>query len=347
MKKYDRWGLGITLSALLLLCGCTQTAAGMAQETTNTAAMGTATQEATPPAAINGAAQETAGPAAAGTGTQEVSAAGQTTDPIIVRRYQDEIQRAESVCPYDGGILISNFGSGKGGYVLYRKDENTKMLIAPGEGLQNPTGLAAGNGMLFIRDGDALKVFDIENPGKGFYEIRLDSSGHLFNDVAIDGGHLYLSVTDQDAIYQMDISDTANLEEAVLEHFVEVPGPNGIATGNGALYVAAISKDFASVGEDNIIYVISDLTAPKAERLVDVPGLYDGVALSDDGGTLYYSDWNTASVEAVDLVSGERKQIYREDGMGPADIAQKNGILYVPDLTGSRILEFAIPGETK
>lgn len=342
MKKYDGWGLGITLSALLLLCGCTQDAAGMTQETISTAAVDTAVQEAANPAAINGTAQKTADPAAVDTGTQEVSAVGQTTDPIIMQCYQDEIQRAESVCPYDGGILISNFGSGKGGYVLYRKDENTKMLIAPGEGLRNPTGLAAGNGMLFICDGDTLKVFDMENPGKDFYEIRLDGSGHLFNDVAIDGDHLYLSVTDQDAIYWMDISDTSNLAEGTLEYFVEVPGPNGIAAGNGALYVAAISKDFTSVGEDNIIYVIPDLTAPKAERLVDVPGLYDGVALSDDGGTLYYSDWNTASVEAVDLASGERKQIYQEDGMGPADIAQKNGILYVPDLTGSRILEFTI-----
>ncbi len=273
---------------------------------------------------------------------QEVSVGEQNGESVIMRQYQDEIQRAESVCPYDGGILISNFGSGMGGYVLYRKDGNTKMLIAPGEGLMNPTGLAAGNGMVFVCDGDALKVFEMENPGKGYYEIRLDSNGHLFNDVAIDGSHLYLSVTDQDAIYRMELSDTASLEEAALEYFVEVPGPNGIALGNGAMYVAAISKDFTSVGADNIIYVIPDLTAPKAERLVDVPGLYDGVALSDDGNTLYYSDWNRASVEAVDLTSGERKQIYQEDGIGPADIAQKNGILYVPDLTGSRILEFTI-----
>lgn len=98
---------------------------------------------------------------------------------------------------------------------------------------------------------------------------------------------------------------------------MEIPGSNGIAIGNGAMYVAVISKDFTSVGEDNIIYVIPDLTAPKAECLMDVPGLYDGVALSDDGSILYYSDWNTASVEAVDLASGERKRVCQEEGIGP------------------------------
>ena len=99
--------------------------------------------------------QETVSPDAANTGMQKGPAMGQTTDSIIMQRYQDAIQRAESVCPYDG-------------------------------------------------------------------------SGHLFNNVAIDGNCLYLSVTDQDAVYRKDISDTSNLAEAALEYFVRVPGPNGI-----------------------------------------------------------------------------------------------------------------------
>ena len=58
-------------------------------------------------------------------GSVEASAA--SIDPsrdheIEMLQYSDEIQRAESVCPYDGGILISNFGGRDGGYVLYRKD---------------------------------------------------------------------------------------------------------------------------------------------------------------------------------------------------------------------------------
>lgn len=126
--------------------------------------------------------------------------------------------------------------------------------------------------------------------------------------------------------------------------WAEVPGPNGITTGNGALYIASISKDFTSVTEETVVYRIPALSAPEAEVLVDVPGLYDGVALSDDGKTLYYSDWNTVSVGAIDLGSGETKTLYQEDGIGPADIAQANGILYVPDLPGSRILEITVKG---
>ena len=168
-------------------------------------------------AKVNATAGETAEPDAGDPMAQEDSAVGQTAEPASSRQYQDGIQRAESVFPYDGGILISNFGGSQGGYVLYRKDGNTEMLIAPGEGLEVPTGLAAGNGMLFVCDGDVLKVFEIKDPGKGFCEIRLDGNSHLFNDVAIDGSYLYLSVTDQDAVYRMDIYGVVHIPSGTEE----------------------------------------------------------------------------------------------------------------------------------
>ena len=261
--------------------------------------------------------------------------------------FSDGIQRAESVYPFDGGILISNFGGPEGGYVLFRKDGHTETLIPPGAGLISPTGMAAGNGRLFICDGDALKVFEADVPGKGFFEIHIAGNGHLFNDAAVDGNLLYISVTDEDAIYRMDISEPEKIPETVPERRADVPGPNGIEARDGILYIASISKDFTSVNAENVIYRISDTASPKAEILVDSPGLYDGVTLSDDGDTLYYSDWNTASVEAVNLKTGETETIYKETGMGPADIACGDGVLYIPDLPGSRILEITLDKSPK
>ncbi len=50
----------------------------------------------------------------------------------------------------------------------------------------------------------------------------------------------------------------------------------------------------------------------------------------------------TKNDQMVHLVSGEVTSVYQEKGIGPADIAQSGGHLYVPDLQGSRILEFAV-----
>lgn len=278
---------------------------------------------------------------------ESTTAASQAPAASGVRQFSEGIERAESVCPYDGGILISNFGGSDGGYVLYRKNGATETLIAPGKGLNSPTGMAVGNGILFVCDGDALKVFELSDPGRGFQEIHIAGSGHLFNDVAVNGNDLYISVTDEDAIYRMDIASSEKLAEAEPVRWAEVPGPNGITAGNNALYIASIPKDFTSVTGEAVLYRIPDLSSPKAEVLLNVPGLYDGVALSDDGKTLYYSDWNTTSVGALDLQSGETKTIYQEKGIGPADIAWQNGTLYVPDLPGSRILEFTVEETTE
>ena len=51
--------------------------------------------------------------------------------------------------------------------------------------------------------------------------------------------------------------------------------------------------------------------------------------------------------ERYNCLSMVMKQIYQEDGLGPADIAQKDGILYMPDLPESRILEFIMQAREK
>ena len=42
----------------------------------------------------------------------------------------------------------------------------------------SPTGMAVGNGMLFVCDGDALKVFELPDAGKGYREVHIAGSGY-------------------------------------------------------------------------------------------------------------------------------------------------------------------------
>ena len=213
-----------------------------------------------------------------------------------------------------------------------------------------PTGFNILEGLCFDRDG---KLFICNTPQSRIWKLDVETKElSVFADLpehmmpsAVKihkDGRIFSTVAGSDAIYRMDISSYEKISEESPTEWARVPGPNGITIGNNALYIAAISKDFSSVTEDTVIYRIPDLSNPKAEVLLDVPGLYDGVALSDDGKVLYYSDWNTESVGAIDLVSGEVTSVYQEKGIGPADIAQSGGYLYVPGLQGSRILEFAV-----
>lgn len=253
--------------------------------------------------------------------------------------FQDGIERAESVLPYDGGLLISNFGGQNGGYILYRKDGVTETLIPPGNALTMPTGMAVKDQTLFVCDGDRVRVFDLKQPDTEARTIRFAEAGHLANDTAVYGDTLYITVTDQDRIYRLDISDISRLGESVPVEWATVPGPNGIAVAGGVVYIASIPHDYATPDVENVIYRIRDWNNPVPEVVVDEPGLYDGIAVSEDGETLYYSDWNTAAVSAFHVQTGKQETLYQEAGMGPADIVQEGGVLYVPDLPGSRILE--------
>ena len=317
MKKWLAVCIGICLAAVLTACG---SGAGNQDEPPN-------------PELAAGTMEQTEA------ATQEQAEALTELAESTPTFFQDGIERAESVLPYDGGLLISNFGGQNGGFVLYRKNGETETLIPPDGTLTMPTGMAVKDRTLFVCDGDHVMVFNLEKPNAEAQVIRFSEGGHLANDAAVYGDNLYISVTDQDMIYRLDIADFSHLEESSPKEWARVPGPNGIAVSDGVMYIASIPQDYATPGSENVIYQIRDLGNPSVEILVDEPGLYDGVAVSGDGETLYYSDWNTAAVTAFHVQTGEAEILYQETGMGPADIAQESGVLYVPDLPASRILE--------
>lgn len=77
------------------------------------------------------------------------SASASECDAPLISVAHEGIRFSESVCPYEGGLLISNFGSEaieprgdeNKGYILYRKDGNTKVLVLADGTLHKPTGI--------------------------------------------------------------------------------------------------------------------------------------------------------------------------------------------------------------
>lgn len=284
-----------------------------------------------------------------GSGTLWPAAAAMAAETPLVAVEHEGIQHSESVYPYKGGLFISNVGpqmrpeaGKKDGYIFYQKDGQQQLIVKPGI-LHSPTAMLVKGHSLFVCDGPVLYVFDLQHPEQMPQQITFASDDKVVNDIAADGNTLYITLTNTGRIYTLDISDPANMAKVKPKLWLTLPGPNGIVIGGDDLYIASIPVDYATVRPENIIYRIRHFREdPVVEKFVNIPGLYDGVALSDDGQTLYISDWRTASVTAVDTHTKKTQVLYQEKGIGPADIAQTGGRLYIPDIVNSRLISLQV-----
>ena len=264
-------------------------------------------------------------------------------DKPMVSIVKEDVKFSESVYPYDGGLLISNFGSEtmnprdneNAGYIIFRKDGVNKKLV---EGLHKPTAMAVKDNFLFVCDEITLKVFDLKNLNTPAQIVKFADDDKVVNALAQDGNTLYISITNTGRIYSLDISNPARIGNVKPKLWLNVPGPNGLTIGGGEMFIASIPPDYRTVTDENVIYRVKNLKNPVAEKFYNVAGLYDGVAISDDLKTLYISDWLTGSVTAVDVKTKKIRVIYEEKGVGPADIAQEGGTLFIPELVNSRII---------
>lgn len=237
-----------------------------------------------------------------------------TSNPLVSVIHED-VRFSESALPYDGGLFISNYGSEKmrprpdenSGYIIFRKDGVNKKIVS---GLHKPTGMTVKAGFLFVCDETALKVFNLNELDAKPQIVTFAPDDKVCNALALDGNTLYISVTNSGKIYSLDVSNPARLGNPKL--WLELTGPNGMTIGKGEMFIATIPTDYRTVSAENVIYRVRNLQKPVAEKFFDVPGLYDGVTLSDDSKTLYVSDWLTASVTAVDIRTKKSRVIYEE-----------------------------------
>lgn len=262
--------------------------------------------------------------------------------------FDQGLRFCESTYPYDGGLLIANFGSsqldplnseGKGYVVLY-KNGTSEVLIPADGNLSGARGMYLRGSHLFICDVNKIVVYNLAAKGEAPQVIALPEGEAFVNDLAAEGDTLYASVTNTGHIFRLDISDPAHV--GTPELWLSIPGPNGLVIRDGAMYVATYSPD-GEAKSDNVIYRIGDLSNPVAEPFVNVPGQYDGIAFSTDGKSLYVTNWAPAGVSRIDLQTRTVTPVelpLEQPLVGPADMTVADGVVYIPDLPNSRVVIF-------
>lgn len=257
-----------------------------------------------------------------------------------------QIRFDESVLPYKDGYLIPNFGTETkvpaqgqaNGYILYY-DKNTKTLndfIATDGNMVRPTGMAVYNDKLYICNKTNVLVYHLADLKKEPQKIKFADDDKELNDLVVSGDKLYVTVTDTNRVYEIDL-----VAENMTPHkWADIPGPNGIAAYNDTIYVVSIPADYATVTAENVVYVIKDKNNPVVEKFNYTPGLYDGVAVSNDGKTLYVSDWLTSSVKAIDTSTKKEQTVYQAKDLSPADFALDKNKLLIPDMMKHRVIVF-------
>lgn len=271
-----------------------------------------------------------------------VAASAQTVVNVIDKG----IRYCESTYPYDGGLLIANFGTeqlnplnteGKG-YIVLHKDGKNEVLIPADGHLSAPKGMLVRDGYLYVCDVNKVMVYNLADKAAEPRTIALPEGNLFANDLVSEGDYLYVSVTNTDRIFRVDISRPGQPGQP--QEWLSVAGPNGLLLHEGSLYVASYPADGRTT-DAHVVYRIADLKNPVAERWMEMPGQYDGLAVASDGKALYVTNWTPAQVSRIDLNTRQISPLdlkLPQALVGPADITVTGGYLYIPDLPNSRVV---------
>lgn len=271
-----------------------------------------------------------------------VAASAQTVVNVIDKG----IRYCESTYPYDGGLLIANFGTeqlnplnteGKG-YIVLHKDGKNEVLIPADGHLSAPKGMLVRDGYLYVCDVNKVMVYNLADKAAEPRTIALPEGNLFANDLVSEGDYLYVSVTNTDRIFRVDISRPGQPGQP--QEWLSVAGPNGLLLHEGSLYVASYPADGRST-DAHVVYRIADLKNPVAERWMEMPGQYDGLAVASDGKAMYVTNWTPAQVSRIDLNTRQLSPLdfkLPQALVGPADITVTGGYLYIPDLPNSRVV---------
>ena len=253
----------------------------------------------------------------------------------------------ESTYPYNGGLLIANFGTQElnplnnegQGYIMFHKDGKTEVLVAADGNLSAPKGMFERRGYLYVCDVNRIMVYNLNDTAASPLTIAMPEGNLFVNDLAAEGNTLYASVTNTDRIYRIDITDPSR--PGTPEEWLQVAGPNGLLMKDGQLYVASYPAD--GVTKDvNVVYRIADLQHPVAEKVTETTGQYDGLALASDGRSLCVTNWTPAGLSLLNPENETLSEVEIDLGnaplIGPADITVKDGKVYIPDLPNSRVI---------
>ncbi len=205
--------------------------------------------------------------------------------------------------------------------------------------LHAPKGTALIKGILYVADLDRIVGIDLAT-GKEATVISLAAlHTRLANDLCAKDEHsLFVSLMDIGRIAEV------NIRTGKITPVADLKGVNGICydTAMHRLYTCNFLFDDLSGGELGMINWQQQ--KPVYEKLGDVHGSFDGLALLDDH-TLLVSDWGALDhpagfVEKVDLRSKTATKLAMPVIAGPADfyLDAQHKRLFIPVMLEGKIL---------
>ena len=221
------------------------------------------------------------------------------------------LQICNSVCPYQDGLLISNWGTdsidplnreGKG-YIAFHKEGVTSILIPADGTLSAPKGVAVKDDYLFVADVNKVVVYNLNETSDQPQVISFPEGNDFVSDVAIVGNVLLASVTNTSSIYALDISNLAHIDVGSLAVYAVVPGATSLCVSDYHLFIGS-STTYGEPTEFNVIYMIDDLSNPVAQPITHRIGQYQDLALTPDGESLYFIDKNSDKLGRLEFATG-------------------------------------------
>lgn len=263
----------------------------------------------------------------------------------LAKIINDNLHFCEATYWDNNSLYISNFGGkkldplnkdGKGYIMKFDSKKGTVFIPADGR-LNAPKGMCIANGYLFVADVNAIVAFNLKDI-KQSQKISFPVKDLYVNDIVAKGNEIYVTVTNTGNIYKLDISNPEKMQGQEPKLFTNIPGANGIVATDSLFYVASYPVD-GNTTPNNVIYTIRNAEKPIVNKLFNRMSQYDGLALSKDGNTLFFTTWVNANVGKIDLKTKKVEILTLPMTLnGPADISIHKGKLYIPDLPNSRVV---------
>ena len=240
-----------------------------------------------------------------------------------------------SVTQYGGYYYLSNSGKHFGlpdkdgdGYISRVRSDGSQEEVTMKyiTGLNNPRGIYAIQGVLYVCDIDRLVGFDLRTK-KQVFELSFarDNVTQLTGITSVNDKMIYVSATDIHTIFEVDLSAKK------YSKWTETTAPASMLINNNQMYVCSMGTDSLPNGKLGVI----DMKSKKYAPLTDDEGYLWGLALH--GKRLYYSDWvlfaKQGVIKYVDLdtkASGKVK--FTSNIGGPADFMYdaRNDLFVIP-----------------
>lgn len=265
-----------------------------------------------------------------------------------VKQLDEGLRFCEAVYTYGDKLLISNFGSDElnpltvtenKGYIMQYDGEVLSPFIEANGMLSAPKGMIVVGDFLYVADVNRVVVFDLSSDAKRCFTLPQASIDKFVNHFELVGDILLASVTNSDHILALQVESNGAPSMAGFQIYTYVPGANGLLYDNGKLYIASYNPS-GTPDENNVIYVIDDLSNPEPRKFISRVGMYDGLALKGDW--LYFTDWVEASLGRVDINDTSKVEIIPlnldKPLVGSAEIDFYQGALCIPDLPNSRVV---------